>query len=160
MRNSDIVIFQPLLKNLVSNLQGTVSADLKVSGSPLKPRIDGKLALNNAGMTINYLKTPYHITDTSIVVRNDKILFDNVVIRDSKNNIAVADGSVDMVNPNIPDIQIDINATNFMVLNTTERDNSLYYGTAFATGEFSFLGPTNNMLIYIHASTAPGTVFN
>jgi len=160
MNNSDAVIFQPLLKRLVSNLQGTVSANLKVTGKLLKLRIDGKLALNNAGMTVNYLKTPYRITDSSIIVENSVIKFNHLIIRDIKNNQAIADGSVDMINPNIPDIHIDIEASNFMALNTTEKDNSLYYGTAYSTGLFSFNGPTNNMRIDIDAKTEAGTVFN
>jgi hypothetical protein len=47
-----------------------------------------------------------------------------------------------------------------MALNTTSRDNSLYYGKAYGTGRFSFKGPTNDMFININAKTEKGTVFN
>jgi hypothetical protein len=47
-----------------------------------------------------------------------------------------------------------------MALNTTSRDNPLYYGVAYGTGVFRFNGPTNNMRINIDASTNEGTVFN
>src|SRR5690606_28878079 len=57
-------------------------------------------------------------------------------------------------------IQIEISAENFMVLNTTAKDNPLYYGLAYGTGSFSFQGPTNNMNIRIDAQTNSGTVIN
>src|SRR5690606_14853319 len=59
-----------------------------------------------------------------------------------------------------PTIQIEISAENFMVLNTTAKDNPLYYGLAYGTGSFSFQGPTNNMNIRIDAQTNSGTVIN
>jgi len=111
-------------------------------------------------MTINYLKTPYRITDSSVIVENSVIKLNHLIIRDIKNNQAIAEGSVDMINPNIPDIHVDVDANNFMALNTTAKDNSLYYGIAYTTGAFSFNGPTNNMRIDIDAKTEAGTVFN
>jgi len=47
-----------------------------------------------------------------------------------------------------------------MALNTTFKDNHIYYGTAFANGRFSFSGPVDNMNIDIKAKTQAGTVFN
>lgn len=159
MRDNEIIIFEPFLKKLVSNLRGKVSAKLKVTGPVLSPRINGELSLKKAGMTVNYLKTPYRITD-NLTVENSVIKLDDLVLTDIKNNKAVANGSVDMRSPKTPDIQITISAKNFMALNTTARDNPVYYGTAYGTGTFRFNGPTNNMRIDIDAKTEAGTIFN
>jgi hypothetical protein len=51
-------------------------------------------------------------------------------------------------------------AKNFMSLNTTAKDNPLYFGKAYATGDFSFKGPTDNMNIDIDARAEKGTIFN
>jgi hypothetical protein len=159
MNNNEVVIFQPLLKHLISNMQGQVSADLSVTGKINKPQINGSLSLINAGMTINYLKTPYRIND-QVEVENSVIKLKNLKLKDIKNNEAIANGTVDMANPNNPDINIDIRANKFMALNTTSKDNPLYYGVAYGTGLFRFNGPTNDMRININAKTEAGTVFN
>ncbi len=159
MDGSELIIFEPFLKRLVSNLKGKVSADLKLTGTPFSPRIDGSLKLLNAGMVVNYLKTPYTIND-EISVENSVISLKDLTIKDVRNNTAIASGSVDMKNPNNPDINITINAQNFMALNTRVKDNSSYYGTAYGTGTFRFRGPTDNMHINIDAKTEEGTVFN
>ncbi|WP_423147643.1 translocation/assembly module TamB domain-containing protein [Rubrolithibacter danxiaensis] len=159
MDNSELIIFEPFLKRLVSNLTGTVSADLKLTGKIFNPQIDGTLKLNNAGLIVNYLKTPYHIND-EVTVQNSVILLDNLILKDIKNHEAIANGTVDMKNPNNPDIDVIITARNFMALNTRAKDNPLYYGTAYGTGTFSFKGPTDNMHINIDAKTEAGTIFN
>jgi hypothetical protein len=132
---------------------------MKLTGTVFKPRIDGTLDLNQAGLTVNYLKTPYKITD-KVYVENSVIKLNDLVIKDIRNNEARANGSVDMENPNNPTINVVIKAKNFMALNTRSKDNALYYGVAYGTGTFSFKGPTNNMNININAKTEAGTVFN
>ncbi len=159
MSDNEVILFQPFLKKLVSNMNGKVSANLKISGKLTSPQINGRLALKNAGMTVNYLKTPYRIND-EIQVENSLIKLNNLKLKDIRNNEAIANGTVDMANPNNPDIHVTLVANNFMALNTTSKDNPLYYGVAYSTGVFSFNGPTDNMNIQIDAKTESGTVFN
>lgn len=159
MNDNEVRLFQPLLKHLVSNMYGKVSAELTVTGKLNNPKINGGLSLNEAGMTVNYLKTPYKITD-KVEVENSVIKLTNLKLKDINNNEAIANGTVDMANPNNPEIHINIQANNFMALNTTSKDNPLYYGKAFGTGSFSFNGPTNDMRIIINAKTEAGTIFN
>ena len=159
MTDNQVIIFQPFLRKLVSNMKGLVSANLKVTGKLTQPRINGDLELKNAGLTVNYLKTPYLISD-KVSVENSVINISNLVLKDLRNNQAIANGTVDLRSPNTPIINITVVAKNFMALNTTSRDNPLYYGVAYGTGVFRFNGPTNNMRINIDASTNEGTVFN
>lgn len=156
--HTELVLFQPFLKKLVSNISGTASADVSITGSISDPRINGVFHLYNAGFTVNYLKTPYRIND-AVGLSNSAIVLRDLTVTDPRNNRAVANGTVDMRNPLIPVIHVDIDATNFLVLNTTFRDNPLYYGTAYGTGRFGFHGPTNSINISIQARTEENTRF-
>lgn len=157
--DSEIVLFEPFLKKLVSDLVGTVSADIDIKGTPLNPVISGNCTFNKASFTVNYLKTRYIIND-KVSVRNSSIELHDLTILDKNNNKSIANGSVNMSDITDPTIDVHIKANNFMVLNTTAKDNALYYGTAFGTGDFTFKGPTSNMDIDIKASTEEGTIFN
>ncbi|MEJ6982559.1 translocation/assembly module TamB domain-containing protein [Pedobacter sp. P351] len=159
MEDSELVIFQPFMKHLVSNVSGNVSANFKVTGSVFDPDINGTARLKNARLIVNYLKTPYSITD-DISITNSVINLDRLELTDIKNHKAYASGSINMKKPKTPYIDIVIDADNFMALNTTSKDNPLYYGTAYATGTYTFKGPTNNMRININAKTEAGTIFN
>lgn len=159
LEDSEIVLFEPFLKKLVSGLAGTVSADISITGTPWNPIVSGDCEFKNASFTVNYLKTRYTIND-KVGVSNSTIELKNLNIIDKNNNKAVANGSVNMSNPLDPIIDVHINAKNFMVLNTTAKDNPLYYGVGIGSGDFAFKGPTSNMDIDIKAATEEGTSFN
>ncbi|WP_316818849.1 translocation/assembly module TamB domain-containing protein [Pedobacter nyackensis] len=156
---TELIVLGPFVKQLVSDLKGHVSADLTVKGSFDKPEIRGTVALDKAAMTINYLKTRYTISD-EVTVDNSVINVDGLKLLDVDDNEAIAKGTVDLNDINNPTLDVEVDATKFMALNTTEKDNPLYFGQAYATGTFKFKGPTNKMFIGIDAKTEKGTVFN
>lgn len=159
MNQTEAIIFEPFVKELVSNLKGTISTDLKLTGTISNPQLNGDITLANTGVTVNYLKTAYTIND-KLSVSNSVVNVDGLVIKDIRGNQATATGKVDLNDLSNPDIEVVVNAKNFMALNTTFKDNRLYYGTAYGTGRFSFSGPTDDMNIDIKAKTEAGTVFN
>ncbi len=159
MNQTEAIIFEPFVKDLISNLKGTISADLKVTGAPSDPQFNGYITLENTGVTVNYLKTAYTVSN-KLNVANSIITVENMVLKDSKGGTGTANGKVDLTDLSEPDIEVGLETKNLMALNTNFRDNHLYYGTAFATGTFDFSGPTDNMDIDITAKTEAGTVFN
>jgi hypothetical protein len=159
MDHTEAIIFEPFVKGLVSDLKGTVSANLKLSGSPKNPELNGDLTLNNTGVTVDYLKTAYTVTH-KLSVNNSVIGIDNMVLKDFRGGTGTANGKVDLTNISNPYIDITLEAKNLLALNSTFKDNHLYYGTAYGTGTFKFNGPVDNMKIDITASTEAGTIFN
>gem|GEM_PF-79811 len=159
MNKSKLAVLEPFVKTLVSDLNGDISSDIKIRGSFDKPEINGSITLDKGGLTVNYLKTAYTISQT-IDVENSVVQVDDLRLRDINGNIATANGTVDLNNISNPELNIDIDAQNFMALNTTSKDNPLYFGQAFASGNFRFKGPTNKMFIGIDAKAEKGTVFN
>ncbi len=157
--NTDVFVFQPFLRSLVSNIQGKVNADLDIEGDILNPKITGSGKLDNASMVINYLKTPYRLSD-EIAVTNNRIFLTGLKVYDPKNNIATIDGVVDLNKLSDPDIDVTAETKNFLVLNTTIKDNNVYYGTAYASGTFQFKGLTSAMNINIRAKSEENTVIN
>ncbi|MGV8880135.1 MAG: translocation/assembly module TamB domain-containing protein [Sphingobacteriaceae bacterium] len=156
---TEAIILEPLVNKLVSNLNGKLSADMRLTGTLAKPKFDGTINLLNTGLTVNYLKTPY-IINKKLAVNNNIIDVENMILKDNHSGEATANGKVDLNDLNDPYIDVRISAKNFLALNTTFKDNRLYYGTAYATGNFSFVGPTQNIRIDISAKTDEGTVFN
>ncbi len=159
LNRSELILFQPLLGKLVSDLSGSVSADLRISGSVTAPQINGDCYLHDAAFTVNYLRTPYRIDDR-VRLENSTIVLQDLAITDPRGNRAIANGTVDMHDPLVPEIDVTIDATDFLVLNTTFKHNPLYYGTAYGTGKFMFNGPTNAMRIGIQARTNANTRFH
>ncbi|UIR56458.1 translocation/assembly module TamB [Sphingobacterium sp. SRCM116780] len=159
LQNTDLILFQPFLKSLISNLNGKTNADLTIKGDIHNPKISGNANFKDAVFTINYLKTPYHLNDKVIVLSNG-IFLQNFKLLDPKNNEATINGMVDLNKLSDPTIDVKIKANNFLTLNTTVKDNNLYYGTAYATGDFNFKGLTSAINIDIKAKSNDNTVIN
>lgn len=159
LSKSEITVLQPFLHNLVSEMRGTISSHLHVSGSFTDLQINGKSELHDASFVIDYLRTRYRIND-ELKITNSTITMDSVVLYDPRDHTAIVNGTVDLSNPRLPVIDARLDANNFLVLNTTYRDNPLYYGTAYGTGRFEFRGPTNAINIDIKARTEPNTNFS
>ncbi len=159
LNDSELAVLEPFLSRLVSDLGGHISAELSVKGNLTKPDINGEISFDEGKMTVNYLKTTYILSD-EVAVNSSVIDLNSLKLLDVEGHEAVATGTVDLNNINNPTLDVTINAENIMALNTTEKDNSIYFGRAYGSGTFKFKGPTNNMFIDIDAKTEKGTVFN
>lgn len=138
--------FEPFVKGNFENLKGFASANLKVKGTPDVPLITGVLKANVDNIHVNYMGTNYHFNG-DIIIEPSSFDFANLVIMDINNNKAeVVNGKIFHTNFRDFQMDFDLNATKFMALNTTEKDNSIYYGKFFATGivnVFGFLDHVN-----------------
>jgi hypothetical protein len=159
MDHAQTVIFDPFIRDLVSDPKGTVSSDLSLTGPASKPQMNGTVTLENTGVTVNYLKTAYTVND-KLTVTNSVIDVDGMTLKDAHGGTGEVKGKVDLNNLNNPDIEATVTTKNLLALNTTFKDNHIYYGKAYGTGTFSFNGPVNTMNINIKAHTLEGTVFN
>lgn len=158
LNKTDLAIFQPFLKNLVSDLSGKGNGDVTIKGTFKNPKISGLARIEDAGFTVNYLKTHYRVENQAALVENNAIMLQNLILRDAYGQRATANGIVNLARLASPYIDVDIVGNNVMILNTTYRDNNLYYGRAFASGTFRFKGYTSAIDININARSEANTV--
>jgi hypothetical protein len=156
MTEANLVIFEPFLSKYITNLDGTVNGNLQVRGTLDLPEVLGSGRIDGGKIHINYLNTNY-VVDGSILFQPTQISFQDLVFKDVLGNKATFTGGLNHSGFN--DIRLDINSTlsNFQVMNTTVRENEIFYGTAYATGTLSIKGSTTNLDINARATTQPNT---
>lgn len=152
------VHFGVLAEGIVSDLTGTTSSNLRFKGSFKEPKLNGWLSLQNTGMHVDYLGTDYQLQDT-FVVNSMNIHFDKTVLTDHRGEKAIVVGKIVHDNMSRFDLDLDLTAENFTVLNTEEDDNELYYGQFFATGTSRFEGPILTAKVSCDLTTEEGTKF-
>jgi hypothetical protein len=127
-----IGFLNPLLKVFASEITGFASGKVHLTGENGNVFLTGAVFAGNASMKINYLQTKYSINDS---VRFDKkgIKFNNIRLNDVRGNAATLTGEVNHSNFQTftADLKIYINSNGFQVLNTIQKDNPMFYGTAF-----------------------------
>jgi hypothetical protein len=109
-------------------------------------------------MKINYLQTKYRMNDT-IRFDRDGIKFNNIRVSDEKGNPATVTGRVNHKNFKDFTADLTINANESLVLNTKPKDNTLFYGTAYASGVTTIKSSPNLLSFDISARTGKNTKF-
>nr|WP_187263710.1 translocation/assembly module TamB domain-containing protein [Pontibacter beigongshangensis] len=156
MDNSQLKIVEPILKPIMSNLEGTMEGRIRILGRLNSPVLTGSVMVNNGQFRFDYLGTTYRLTDRVYFGANS-ISFRNARLTDLYGNTATISGGI--AHDGFKNMVLDIQGRyrNFMVLNTTSSQNELYYGTAFATGTASVLGPVDNLQINVTARSNENT---
>jgi hypothetical protein len=156
LRDANLKILEPFLDDLFTNIQGTVSGDFRINGTLKKPGIEGEGQVGNGELMFNYLKTQYRFTGT-IGLSPNSIYFKDIDLFDTFNNRGTLRGTITHDNFYSMRVNIDAAFNNFQVLNTTPKDNSLFYGQGYATGDLNVFGPVANIKITANARTDRNT---
>ena len=154
--NADLKIVEPFFKKRISNLSGFASGSFHIGGNVVHPQLKGKGQIENGSLTIDYLNTTYRFHG-GINFDENKIFANNIELTDSENNQAIINGSVS--HNGFKNIALDVRAVfdRFKLLNTTAVDNSIYYGTAYGSGEIRFIGDINDLKINANVKSEKGT---
>ncbi|RDV16421.1 hypothetical protein DXT99_04265 [Pontibacter diazotrophicus] len=153
---ANLKLVEPVLNTLLSDLEGTMEGRIRILGSLDYPVLKGSVMVSNGQFTFDYLNTTYRFTDR-IYFGPNSISFRNAQLRDIYGNNATVTGGI--AHDGFANMVIDMDARyrNFMVLNTSEAQNELFYGTAFATGTATVLGPVENLDINVNARSEQNT---
>lgn len=141
IRNFGLSFFEPFLKDVFSAFKGFASGRVTITGEVDKPRINGYAVVQVKNMKIDYLNPngSYNFND-SIFFESNAIKFENLVVNDFNGKTATVSGNIYHDNFKKFQLDLDIIADKFMIMNTTEAQNSSYYGRAFVTGRINVFG--------------------
>jgi hypothetical protein len=153
--------FSPLGKDVLSSLRGSATGDFTLRGFLGNPDMDGTLRLKNAGLKFPYLNVDYDFEGASVItLLQQSFILEDFKLLDSKNKtIGVLKGDISHFNFKQWFLRLKIESDNLMVLDTKNKEEALYYGTAFIDGSADIFGLTDRLTIEFNAKTMPGTVF-
>ena len=145
--------------DVITNIRGFASGNARIDGEFNNLDYNGRLFINEAGLTIPYLNTDYVFDKNSVVdVTENKFIIRETNITDTKFNTK---GSINgfIKHKQFGDWQLDLSiyAKRLLALNTVDYEDAAYYGNAFMNGSASIKGPTGNLIIKVDAESAKGT---
>ncbi|MGO1244482.1 MAG: translocation/assembly module TamB domain-containing protein [Sphingobacterium sp.] len=156
-RDVDLGIAQPFLRYLVSDLYGTLSGEVTIKGSLKNPVFNGFSHIKEGSFLVNYLQSRYEMIEQHAILENNTIYLKDYQFKDEHGAIANSNGYINLNKLSDPELNIKVSANNLQILNTKRNDNEVFYGTAFASGNFTFLGPTSALAISMNAQSEPNT---
>lgn len=151
-----LATLSPFISNVVKRMSGHASGNVKIMGSFKQPVILGQVAMHNAGCLVNYLNTYFTFNDT-ITLARDKIVFNDINIRDTTGHTAKLNGIIH--HKHLDDFYFDLNikCNDFLALNIPAENAEGFYGTAVADGTVSLKGPLDDIVMNIDVLSKRGT---
>jgi hypothetical protein len=145
--------------DVITNIHGFTSGTTRIEGNLNDPEINGRLFLDDAGLTIPYLNVNYELEKKSIVdVTETSFIVRNAALTDPKyNTFGVLNGRVRHHNFGDWQLDLDIASDRLLALDTEDSEDAAYYGTAFINGNATITGPTSGLFIKVNAKSEYGT---
>ncbi|MHC5353911.1 translocation/assembly module TamB domain-containing protein [Myroides sp. LJL115] len=144
---------------LLSEAQGYFSSNLRISGKMDDPKVLGDFKFNNIGFHVNTLNADFTDINESITFVDNAINFDRFTIKDSDGNILVVNGQVLTKNYANVGFKLDITANDFKAVNSTSKDNEMYYGTLVFDTAMKIRGDMNKPVVSGEIGVGPKTDF-
>ena len=130
------IVISPFLKSFAKDVDGEIKATLNVSNSKDNPKakLNGEIFVKDLSTTIDFTNVRYSASGYMNIVDNI-FTMDSVKILDPENGIANMDIKMAIDTLTGFSYNIDIKPNSFLALNTSQRDNPVFYGKVYASGD-------------------------
>lgn len=172
IEDANAYILQYFLAGVVSNTQGLVS----VRGGRVFGQIGKKMNMagigyvHNFGTTVDFIKSSYKLDSALVIISNeafniapyaanplpkiptigiDAAILQTATLRDERGQAAQIWGGIRHQNLKNFELDLHFKLNNNLVLNTTKKDNTTFYGRVHADGLVNFTGPFNQLRLVV-----------
>lgn len=156
LEGANVKTIEPFMRGIFSDMNGTLTGNYSITGTFSEPKINGEGKIESGSLVIDYLKTKYTFSGMLDFTPRE-ITFKKFSLTDELNSKGKLDGFISHRNFNDMRLNLSASFDKFQVMNTSAKDNSLFYGQAYATGNLKMEGPINNLNISATAKSAKGT---
>jgi hypothetical protein len=136
----DMAALEGFSLGAISNGAGTFTGNFSVEGPLANPQYEGALQFRDANFEITQLNAAFTLKNEALEIDNEGLSMDDFTIRDSNGNTLNLAGSIGTENFLNPTFNLEIAADDFQVLNASEEDNDMLYGTASFDAQATITG--------------------
>ncbi|CAH1002044.1 hypothetical protein LEM8419_02959 [Neolewinella maritima] len=149
---------EPFSLGYLENTEGYLSGIVNIGGTIEAPRLNGSVAFQDASLVISLLGERFRVGSNPITFTGQRITFtDGLQIYDSKDGTATLTGNI-LLN-DLTDIELDmlVQAEDFVAINSTDKDNPDYYGYMSVDARVEIGGTAILPVIVVDATTNDGS---
>jgi translocation and assembly module TamB len=128
------------LASAIKNASGAVNGNVAIRGSVNNPSVQGTLNFDKASFALTALGSQFYLDNQKLSVTGDGFVFNDFTIKDSANNTLSLNGAIITNNFINYEFNLKVAAKNFQLLNSTKKENPLYYGRMNVSSELSITG--------------------
>lgn len=141
----------------VSNASGFFTGAFAIDGLISEPNYKGELNFKEARFEVTKFNTPFTLPNEKLRIDNQGLSLSKFTILDANKNKLVLSGSVGTEKIINPSFNLSVKATNFQILNATEKDNDFLYGTAAFNADATLTGDLQIPKLDLKLTVTPTT---
>ena len=147
----DLSILNNYLGDIFNNISGTANtSDLKITGSTDHLLLTGSALVDSGSLIVTYTQCKYKFSNATIKFNADEIDLGTIQLKDTLNNTATISGRIyHTFFDNFGFDNIHFQTKKLLLLNTTKKDNTQFYGKVIGSGMMTLNGPVTNMIMDI-----------
>jgi hypothetical protein len=149
------------ISEYVSDLSGVASGNVNIEGNYNRPNISGEIGLVNTHLKVLFLGTRYSIDKLRLKFNDERISMDDVVIKDEREGDYTGILSGYILHNKFDDLRLNlaVNSSNLLCMNTRSYDNDLFYGYVPAKVNMTVKGLIDDITMNINAKPLKGSKF-
>jgi len=150
----DVVINKLNIKSIqgfsmgnITEGQGFLSGNFKLTGNTSAPKVNGELIFNDAGFRVTQLNSYFKTKNEKITFNDGTISFDKFSLFDENDNELFVNGTIqspDFVKYNF---NLLVEADDFRAIHSKEKDNDLFYGDLFLDTKLNIKGNLDSPVV-------------
>ncbi len=133
----------PFSAGQLTDAGGSLKGNVAISGTINKPEVGGSVHFENAYVVPAVSGERFTLTNEKINISSRGINFDHFTLVDSAGNKAIINGDVLTTDFKNYGFDVDLNADDFRVINTPQKNNSLFYGKLNIDAKVELRGDMN-----------------
>ena len=160
LRSLSMKTIEAVSMGQISQASGNVSGNFLVQGNTDNPKITGTLTFRDAMMNPAFLNNRISLKNESIELKPDGIYFNAFTLRDMNQQEATINGSVKMKEFSDFRFNLEVNSKDFLLFNTTAKDNDMFYGRMIIDSDIRITGPMSLPVIQARMKMKAGSNFS
>lgn len=137
----------PFIPDNMASLNGVLEGNMTIKGSSKAPEVNGYIEMDSTSMFVTAVGTSFRVDDKKIVVKDNKILFDEYHIHAAGKNPFVIDGTVDFRNPSRMMADLKLTADHMQLLDVKRNKESMVYGKLLVNLASTVKGPLDALMM-------------
>ncbi|NVN94082.1 MAG: translocation/assembly module TamB [Bacteroidetes bacterium] len=143
----------------ITKASGKLTGNFLIEGNIAEPDITGELIFNNAFVTPAVLNNQLQLKHETIQLKKSGIYFNSFTILDANQQTAVIDGSIQMKQFKDFVFDMHVNTKDFLLFNTTAKDNKEFYGKMIIDSKIDVNGPMLLPVVFAKLKMKKGSNF-
>jgi len=136
---------------------GYLSGNIQASGTTVEPKYQGYFRFNDVSFVLAQLNSMFLLSSETVRLDNNGIYFNQFTFQDDQDHQFSIDGNILTESYTNPSFDLNINAEDFIAINSTMEDNELFFGKGIIDAQINVKGDLEVPVINARLKVKNGT---